>query len=61
MTLEITLGWWLLPTIVTIAAFVWASKDDEANGLAGAILFLGATVVSLAAWVIYLGVGWALA
>lgn len=58
--MTITLGWWLLPTIITIAAFVWAFSDSEAGDIAGAFLLLGAMVVSLFAWVLYLGIGWAL-
>lgn len=63
MSIHIVLGWWLLPAVVTIASFgwaTWASKDDIPSG--GAYSFAGfltllcmgaAAIASLIAWLIW--------
>ena len=66
MTFSITLGWWLVPAIVTVCAFgafaLWEADQKPAGdyGRIGAamvalIMFGGAVVVALVAWLIYLG------
>lgn len=65
MTLEISLGWWLLPTGITTIAFVYAAirnEQENPNGDygtygTGAIYTMfaygGALIVSLVAWLIW--------
>ena len=66
MTFSITLGWWLVPVIVTVGAFVayawWESEQTPSGdyGRIGAVIgsllvFSGAIIASLVAWLIYLG------
>jgi len=62
--MTISLGWWLVPLAVTVAAFWRASVNGrEAHGLSkpsaeivGALLVLAALSISLGAWLV-----WALA
>jgi hypothetical protein len=60
--MTITLGWWVLPLMVTIAAFVAAgSYRPRPSGygygdITGALLVMVALIVSLIAWLV-----WALA
>jgi len=64
MAISITLGWWLLPLVVTVVSFAWALpfREDEKptgsmfDGLAGiGMLFraAGAAIGSLFAWLIW--------
>jgi hypothetical protein len=67
MTFSITLGWWLVPVIVTVGAFVayawWESVQKPSGGdygrigdaVGGLIVFGGALILALVAWLIYLG------
>ncbi|TXN08965.1 hypothetical protein FV222_00400 [Methylobacterium sp. WL103] len=60
MTLSITLGWWLLPSLLTVLALTWAfweRSTDHTGYLSGlAILFrlVVAVIVSLMIWIVYL-------
>jgi len=62
MTIE--LGWWLLPLAITIAAYitVWVKCPEKSPGgyipdvvspLIGVGMLLIATIVSLAAWLVW--------
>jgi len=62
--MTITIGWWLLPLLVTVASFAWAipmRKHERPTGgmfdglgyVLGAIRTLVALVVSLAAWLFW--------
>ena len=59
MTFSITLGWWVLPLIVTIASSTWALWDrpSERGGFIPSpmplIRLAGALIVSLIAWLIW--------
>lgn len=65
MTLEITLGWWLVPAAITVLAFAYAAIRDaqeNPNGNYGtygsgaiytAFVFGGALIVSLIAWLVW--------
>lgn len=64
MTFSITLGWWLLPVIVTLGAFgayAWWQADQKPSGgygrigdaLGSLIMFGGVLIVSLVAWLIW--------
>jgi hypothetical protein len=61
MSFALTLGSWIVPLLVTIAAAAWAvwvTKDNEPGAYgAGAILDLfawaGALILSLIAWLIW--------
>ena len=60
MPVTVTLGWWLLPLIVTLALFVWAwaatppaRHDDWGVDIAPLFTFGFALVLSLVAWLLY--------
>ena len=63
MTLELTLGGWLLPALVTVASFAWAliaSANDRPHGdydFSGPLFAVGrlaaALILTLAAWLIW--------
>lgn len=64
MTFTITMGWWLVPLAITVATFggfaVWSISQPPASGydsigagIAAAMVFLLATVVSLVAWLVW--------
>lgn len=64
MTFTFALGWWLAPTIVTIAAFIWhiwMNSEPSSNGayemIGNAVVWaftaLVAISVSLIAWLIW--------
>lgn len=63
MSMTITLGWWLVPALMTIAAVVWAvrqSPPGPSHGYAAlgdaaiCFFFLSvALIVSLAAWLVW--------
>jgi len=66
MTFHITIGWWLLPLLITAASFAWAVVESKADAKQGDGLFGGFTVVlavmfrmpvaaavSLLAWLIW--------
>lgn len=65
MTFTLTLGWWVLPLIVTIGAYVAAyfatPKVDHSGmfgnvaiaAIAGVLYFAVATILSLLSWLIW--------
>ncbi len=64
MNITIEMGWWLLPLVITIAAFVvaWGKSPtpkhgsyfpDFISGFFSLGLFLIAIIVSLSVWLIY--------
>lgn len=64
MTLTIGFGWWLVPTAVTIIAFVYAGfmcRDEGyhgdyaaiGNAMVGLVVYGAAIIVSLLAWLIW--------
>lgn len=60
MNITVSLGWWIAPTIVTIAAFLVAFQHfEDSNSAYGmgamldAMLLMGAAIVSLIAWLIW--------
>ena len=65
MTVSLALGWWLLPLLITVAAFASAilvsRRQSPASGLLGPfnliatfVLLIIAGVISLWAWLAYL-------
>jgi hypothetical protein len=54
MTLTIELGWWLAPTLLTVAAMLWSFR--ERDPLVGAFQFLIALLFSAMTWVVYLSI-----
>ncbi len=67
MSFTITLGWWLVPTAVTVIALtwvtVWQSRQPQSSGygsigagLGEALMLLLAVVVSAFAWIVYLAI-----
>lgn len=63
MTMTITLGWWLIPLALTIAAMWWcASQDYNGDYNFNAVVTLPITgFVICFVWMIYFAAGWALA
>ncbi len=62
MTFSITLGWWLIPLMATIAAIGWCAAQDYGGDYNFNAVFtvpVTAFVIS-ASWMIYFGIGWAL-
>ncbi len=63
MSMTITLGWWIIPALVTIAALWWLFSQDyrgDYNFNALVTVPLTGFVICLA-WLIYAAIGWALA
>lgn len=54
--LTITLGWWILPAVITAVLFAVAWDDERAagNSFGAGLSYFFAALPSLAAWVIYL-------
>lgn len=56
--ITITLGWWIIPTLITIVAVGLAFWPRESGGgypdFGAAFLMLLAIIAALVAWVIYL-------
>lgn len=60
MTIDITFGWWLLPLVATVGAFIWAHVTANAKpGMYGGgamfnlVIWLMALVPVLAVWLIW--------
>lgn len=64
MSITLTLGWWLIPAIITIIVFIkWGiytlgreSGGDYDFGVDVLLGLLVAAVVSMFSWTIYLGI-----
>lgn len=71
MTFSLTIGWWLLPLIITVALIAWAlprRADERNNGsmygdlgyaVGGLIRLLTAVSLSLFSWLMWALVMWA--
>lgn len=58
MTITIKLGWWLVPTMLTVLALFWQSR--ERDPLVGAFQLIAALFFSAMTWVVYLALAlWA--
>ena len=53
MTITITIGWWLVPMLVTLLAVGWAALGP--GGLDSLIDGVAALLVTMTAWIAYLG------
>jgi hypothetical protein len=55
--MTISIGWWIIPTIITGLAAVWALRSGKEDGYGGAFdsffCMIGAVILSLVAWCIY--------
>lgn len=62
MEATITIGWWIIPAIVTVGAIVWFNSQDYRGDYNFNALFTAPVTafVICAAWMIYFGIGWAL-
>lgn len=63
MTFTIEFGWWIIPALLTIAAVWWCGRQDYSGDYNPTALFT-VPVTGLAicfAWMVYFGIGWALA
>jgi hypothetical protein len=63
MTMQITLGWWLIPLAISITAVWWLGSQNYRGDYNFAALFtfpMTAFVICLA-WMVYFAIGWALA
>lgn len=63
MSMTITLGWWIIPAIITIAALWWMfSQDYRGDYNFNAVIIVPVTgFVICLTWLIYTAIGWALA
>ncbi|RJT42001.1 hypothetical protein D3227_04800 [Mesorhizobium waimense] len=63
MTFTIQLGWWLVPALITAAAFGWSTWQQDRSpaydygkigqGIGNAVMHGIALIVTLAAWMIW--------
>lgn len=57
MTMTITIGWWILPLLVTVASFSWAawvgSNSSGDYDFSGAYAGIASLIPTLAAWLIW--------
>lgn len=65
MGITITIGWWLLPLALTIAAWWPTMRYKPSRGgylpdVGGAILGLLSLAATCFIWMVYFGIGWAL-
>ena len=63
MSMTITLGWWLIPTLLSIAA-LWCmfSQDYRGDYNFNAVITVPTTGFAIClVWLIYTAIGWALA
>lgn len=51
--MTITLGWWLIPAIVTLGWFVASIKEDSGDSFCPPILWLVLLPAPLIAWLTY--------
>ncbi|MFP5434623.1 MAG: hypothetical protein ACLGIM_16120 [Alphaproteobacteria bacterium] len=55
--MTITIGWWAIPAIITIATIIfalWPSRSDfYGSDITGAFQLMACIIVSLVAWVIW--------
>ncbi len=60
MSFDITIGWWIIPLLITIGFFIWANTRPKSGGsgmysglLDGFFENITAIIVSLVSWLIY--------
>lgn len=54
--MTVTLGWWILPAVLTIALLAWAAHEEAGNhGIGAGLCFIMTLVPVLFIWVVYLG------
>lgn len=55
--MTITIGWWAIPAIISIATVIfglWPSRSQGyVAGIAGAFQFMACVIVSLTAWLVW--------
>lgn len=55
--MTVTIGWWAIPTIITLGSIVWAFWPQRTHGfgadIVGMIQFMGSVILSLASWLIW--------
>lgn len=63
MSMTITLGWWLIPALLSIAAIWWMfSQDYRGDYNFNAVFTVPVTGFAIClVWLIYTAIGWALA
>lgn len=62
MDMTITLGWWIIPAVLSLAAIHWCGKQDYSGDYNfTALITLPVTGLAICfVWMIYFGLGWAL-
>lgn len=50
MLISITLGWWLLPTFITLASFGWVLNRDIKERIHASQMFQNTTAIDAALW-----------
>lgn len=63
MNYSITVGWWVIPALITVAAWVPAFRYKPTShwDFGPALLAAFALIMTLLAWLIYTAIGWATA
>lgn len=65
--MTLTIGWWAIPTIITVALLAWAMMTPEKYSGPYAVDLMpifrlgGAVIGSLASWLVYFIMLWAMA
>lgn len=60
MDFTITLGWWLIPALLTVAAIVWCEKQDYSGdyNFTGVFTFPMTGFVICFVWMVYFALAW---
>jgi hypothetical protein len=58
MELTITIGWWIIPALITLGVVVYGFTPAKAYGyygadIAGALIMMAMIIVALAAWLVW--------
>lgn len=59
MSINIVIGWWLVPWVITAATFVWAwnisrkSPSHYGQDITGIFVYGAATIASLVVWLVW--------
>lgn len=55
--MSITIGWWAIPALITLAALIWAfwpqDRHSFGSAVVGAIQLMAACIVSLISWLVW--------
>ncbi len=62
MDFTLTIGWWIVPALASVAALHWFGKQDYSGDYNFTAVFTApATALMICfSWMVYFGLGWAL-